>query len=181
MHIDRQFSEAFGDNNIDEVSRILKIKPKLLEGRITGGDLLYQACQRNSMEMIKYLMSRGFSVHSRSELFRVSTLTAAARNGRNDIVKFLLGEGVTLDTDTALQNPLFAAVSSGDPDLVQLILNQGIDPLISYTSETMDNMNAIGFAFWNFQENCAETIIEFVAKDDLRLAKSLRTEAKLSF
>ena len=181
IHIDRQFSEAFRDNDIEAVSRIIKIKPKLLKNRITGGDLLYQACQRNSAEMIKYLMSMGFSVHSRSKLYGVSTLTTAARHGRYDIVKFLIDEGVTLDTETALQNPLFAAVYSGNLSIVSLVLDQGFDPLIAYTSDTMTNMNAIGFGFWNFEDDAAELIIDYVSQGDPSIANKLRSEAKKTF
>ena len=181
IHLDRQFYEAFRDNDIEAVSRIIKIKPKLLKHRITGGDLLYQACQRNSLEMIKYFISLGFNVHSRSNLYGVSTLTAAARNGRYDITKFLIDEGVTLDTGTALQNPLFAAVSSGNLSIVSLILEQGFDPLIAYTSDTMTNMNAIGFGFWNFEDNAAELIIDYVSQSDSSIANKLRSEAKRMF
>ncbi len=69
-----------------------------------------------------------------------------------EIVKYLIESGAELDESLAKTNPLFGAIYGGHKEVVELLVDSGIDFSIRYTGESMKNMDAYEYARTN--SNC---------------------------
>jgi uncharacterized protein len=88
----------------------------------------------------------------------------AASKGHLGIVKHLLEHGAELDVSEPEKNPLFAAVLNGHADVVQLLLDSGIDATVTYNGHYTDKMDAIEFAKMYGQTEIAELIREHLQR-----------------
>lgn len=73
-----------------------------------------------------------------------------------DIVKYLVRAGAELDVSLAKRNPLFGAIYGGHKNVVEFLVEKGIDISIRYTGENIKNMNAYEYAIEFGQTEIAE-------------------------
>ena len=154
----RDMFDAIENNNSDEVLEILSKAPEVLHIITPFGTWLHFASSEGKIKIVKLLINLGLDVNKKSGAFNGNGLNEAANEGHYDIVEYLLTCGAELDVDEPERNPLFGAILSGNKDIVQLLLDSGIDYTVRYTGEYMKDMDAYDFAVERGQLEIAELI-----------------------
>ncbi len=85
-----------------------------------GATALSYACDRGHVEVVRFLIERGANVNRADTFYQSTPLTWAAFNGHSEVVKLLLEHGALGANDV-----LTLAVSQGDADLVQAVIDGG--------------------------------------------------------
>ncbi len=75
-----------------------------------------------------------------------TALNLAALEGHIDIVRYLLSQGATLDTQDPAWNPLFSAIQGGYIDIAALLIDHGIDTKRKYMGTSGKEKDARSFA-----------------------------------
>jgi uncharacterized protein len=70
----------------------------------------------------------------------------AASVGEFSIVQYLYDRGAILDVSDSSRNPLFSAIYGGHKEIVEYLVNQGIDISVQYTGENIEDMDAYRYA-----------------------------------
>jgi len=89
--------------------------------------LLHSAATFGTLQMVKFLVSKGADVNRRCERDCYLALTDAADSGKVEIARFLIGVGSEIDISDAMQNPLMRAAQKGHRDVVEYLLSTSID------------------------------------------------------
>ncbi len=110
------------------------------------GSWLHVAADFGNLELVKALVALGADVNQRGGTFGGTPINLAASKGHKEVLEFLLGCGAELDESEPERNPLFSAIYGGHIEIVRLLLDAGINHRISYTGESMKNMDALAFA-----------------------------------
>ena len=71
---------------------------------------------------------------------------SGSRRGDLEIVKYLIETGAELDVSLANRNPLFGAIYGGHKEVVEFLVEKGIDISIRYTGESIKNLDAYEYA-----------------------------------
>ncbi len=148
-----------GDDH--EFFRLLDDNPEQLAASTVFGTWLHVAADYGRIEIVKFLKEKGMDINIRDGVAEGTPLNLAASGGHDDIVDFLLMNDAFLDTDDPVRNPLFGAIYKGSPTIVRKLLNAGIDSRVSYTGESMKDMDAIAFAEERGELEIASLIREF--------------------
>jgi len=171
------------------VAALLKEFPEMVELQVPGFGswLLYAACHGN-LEIVIYLISLGFDLNARDGRNVQTPLVNAASYGNVEIAKYLLSHGATIDTSSALLNPLFGAIIGRSPEIAFLLLDAGIDTEVRYGfgPETAEPMDAIAFAMMRGEREIAhmialrnsngdEAVAQAAMAEGLRIARTVTT------
>lgn len=104
-----------------------------------GQHELYRAAANGDVKLVQALLAAGANPNGNDVKF--SPLLVAARNGRTDVVRILLDEGVNVDSIGSWgQTPLMETAWGGHVDTANLLLSRGADILRGY--------NRPGTALW---------------------------------
>jgi DNA-binding response OmpR family regulator len=106
-----------------------------------GRSCLHYAARSTNVDLIHYLLEKNIKVNIRDQENREPIYDAIATK-RIENVKALLGAGSRTSTRFDGKNYLTIAVLSGDPDIVNLMLEQGLDP----NFEDYKGRNALDYA-----------------------------------
>lgn len=117
----------------------------------------YAACE-GKLTALKCLVDLGLDINAGARDYGHKPICNAADENNVDVVKYLLDQGAELDVDLSVKNPLFAAIVGRSPEIVQLLLEHGIDSTVIYNSDTMTNMNAEAFARMRGESGFADII-----------------------
>ena len=111
------------------------------------GNWLHYAAGKGCLPIVKLLVeSHGFDINVHGGIANSLPLECAAANGHVSVVEYLIQQGSKIDTDLSERNPLFSAIQEGSLDIVKLLVANGINYRQKYSSHTMNNMDAQGFA-----------------------------------
>ncbi len=121
-----------------------------------GRSWLHFAAGHGSCAVVDALLARGADINQPGGVFHGGPLVYAAANGHVAVARKLMENGAPLDVSKSLSNPLFAAISGGHLEMVKCLVDAGIDYSIAYTTETMDGMNAVTFAYEQGKEDIAQ-------------------------
>lgn len=114
-------------SSIRDGLRLLDEEPKLIEARGGLGETaLHYLAVENHIDAVRTLVTRGANVNTLSDVGG-TPLCEAASLGYVDLVKYLLSVGARLKVDGQHEPTIHAAVRSGKPELVKLILEAGAD------------------------------------------------------
>lgn len=108
-----------------DLSRIQNI----LDANSAGDDykgltLLHTAAAGGRVELVNYLIGKGFDVKATTE-DGLTPLHYAAMGNHRDIAEILIEEGTPVDTGET--TPLFIAAQAGHKDMVQYLISKGTD------------------------------------------------------
>lgn len=167
---------ALKAGDVDQLALLFGQYPEFeQQGFIGGSSWLHYAAGHGPLNVVKCLLGRGYDINSTQDKDACSPLDQACVKNRYEIAEYLLNNGATMDTSASIRNPLFGAIVGQSPDIVKLLLNRGIDATVRYTSDTMDNMDALAFALERgLVEDSGIVIADIVA---LHLAKGDRDAA----
>jgi len=122
------------------------------------GTWLHVASAFGNMELVKYLVKKGVDINKNSGILGGAPINEAASKGHLDVVRYLLSYGALLDTSNSQYNPLFSAIYGGHAQIVNLLLEEGMDATVKYTGKRMKDMDALAFAKERGQTEIAKVI-----------------------
>jgi ankyrin repeat protein len=147
---------AIKKGDLSGVENLINANRESLNMMTPFGTWLHVAATFGKLDIIKFLIDAGIDVNRYGGTFDGGAINHAAAEGHIYVVEFLLENGAVLDVSESKINPLFAAIYGGHLNIVKLLINKGIDFKIKYTSDTMENMDALAFAKERGQTQIAE-------------------------
>jgi len=154
----KKIREAIIEGNIDLVKQYIKPKSEILKVETPFGTWLHIAASHGSTKIVQYLIECGIDLNIESGISDDAAISRASSKGYIEIVRDLLQCGAKLDVSEPDKNPLFSAIYGGHKDIVQLLLDSGIDASVRYTGEYMKDMDAYDFAIERGQKEIAEML-----------------------
>jgi ankyrin repeat protein len=144
----KEMLDTIRQGDLERVASLLDANRERLHEMTVFGTWLHFAADEGKLEIVKYLISQGLDVNARSETVSSSytPINAAASEGHAEVVRYLLSQGAALNTHEPDENPLFAAITGGNPEVIKLLLESGIDATVKYNGKNMKNMDALAFA-----------------------------------
>jgi uncharacterized protein len=123
-----------------DVITLLDANPEALHDMTAFGTWLHVAASANQVEIAKELVKRGADVNALGGIGGGNALSRAATDGHYEMAKYLLEEGAEMDVSDSERNPLFGAILDDKVNIVQLLIDHGIDFNIKYGDIQMDAM-----------------------------------------
>ena len=142
----QRIRKAIKANDLDTFTQLIDEDRSQLLTMTPFGTWLHVAAAHGKLEIIQYLIDLGADINVRGGILGGSPLERAASKGHTEIVLLLLASGAEIDVSEPERNPLFSAIYGGHQDIVEILVQHGIDYRKKYTGETMNNMGAIEFA-----------------------------------
>ncbi|WP_242246107.1 ankyrin repeat domain-containing protein [Bacillus cereus group sp. BfR-BA-01523] len=144
--VNKAIRNAIKNGDINEVQRLIGDDKELLNTMTSFGTWLHVATKRGQLDMVEYLINKGIDINARGGTFDASALNLAAGAGYLNIVKYLIEANAELDVSLAKRNPVFGAIYGGHKEVVEFLVEKGLDISIRYTGESIKNMNAYEYA-----------------------------------
>jgi len=123
-----------------------------------GHTWLGYAAQIGKLDAVKTLVKLGLGINVGDKRNNALPVSVAASSGHVEVVDFFLKNGTDLDVSSAINNALFSAVIGRSTEIVEKLLDAGIDSKVRYNTSTMKNMDAIAFALMRGEKECARII-----------------------
>jgi uncharacterized protein len=149
------FFAAVRSGNTDQVREQLAQQPALLAARYEGGTALHHAAIGNNRALVTLLLGAGADLNARDDTYQMTPIGWANEEGHEAMVRFLYDRGAEIDLHQAAAyglvdhvrdlvkqtrrqvnalmggwTPLQLATLWGHPDVVELLLSRGGDPLV---------------------------------------------------
>ena len=154
----RKILTAIRNNDFDNMYKFLLADKSLINENTPFGTWLHVASSVGNLRIVRTLVEFGIDINQRAGTYGGSALNEAASEGHYDVTQYLLSCGAELDTTEPERNPLFGAIMCGSKEIVQLLLDNGIDASVRYTGQYMKNMDAYDFAIERGQKEIAEML-----------------------
>jgi ankyrin repeat protein len=134
------------NGDTEQAKEILITDKRLLEFITPFGTWLHVAARAGSLDMIKFLVEYGMDINTNEGVPKSAPIAHAASVGEFSIVQYLYDRGAILDVSDSSRNPLFSAIYGGHKEIVEYLVNQGIDISVQYTGENIEDMDAYRYA-----------------------------------
>jgi len=143
------------DRALERVRALLAANPRLVHARDTGATALHFAALTNDRPMADALLAAGADLNARDDNFQMTPIGWANEEGHEEMVHHLYEQGAEIDLHQAAAygiadlvktevrrsrrqlnaavggwTPLQLATLWGHPDIVELLLSRGADPLM---------------------------------------------------
>jgi uncharacterized protein len=134
------------NGDTEQAKEILITDKTLLEFITPFGTWLHVAARAGSLDMVKFLVEYGMDINTNEGVPKSAPIAHAASVGEFTIVQYLYDRGAILDVSDSSRNPLFSAIYGGHKEIVEYLVNQGIDISVQYTGENIEDMDAYRYA-----------------------------------
>jgi len=149
------FFAVIRSGSVDRARELLTQDPALLDARDEGGTALHHAAMTNDRAMVTFLLEAGADLNARDDTYQMTPIGWANEEGHEAMVRFLYDRGAEIDLHQAAAyglldhvreavkhtrrqvnalmggwTPLQLATLWGHPDVVELLLSRGGDPLV---------------------------------------------------
>lgn len=146
---------AVRDRELDRARTLLAVEPRLALARYEGATALHFAALANDRPMVDLLLGAGADVNARDDAFQMTPIGWANEEGHEEMVHHFYSQGAEVDLHQAAAygitdlvktevkrsrrqinavvggwTPLQLATLWGHPDVVELLLARGADPLM---------------------------------------------------
>jgi len=145
-NLNKAIRSAIKLGDLKEVQELIGDDKEILNTMTAFGTWLHVAAKQGHFEIVKFLIDKGIDIDAKGGTFDASALNLAAGAGQLEIVKYLIESGAELDESLAKRNPLFGAIYGGHKEVVELLVDSGIDISVRYTGESMKDMDAYEYA-----------------------------------
>lgn len=175
VKFDPRVFRAMKDKDLSTLKDLLSAHPEIISviTPFAAGTWLHFAAGEGFAEAVTLLLKHGANVNAGDAREGRAAICDAANGGHFDIVKILFAAGSILDTSDSIRNPLFAAIYGRSIEIVNFLLENGINPKVAYTGSSMKNMDAIAFAMERGERDIAMHIAKFIARGDMVIAEKL--------
>ncbi|MCM3773725.1 suppressor of fused domain protein [Priestia aryabhattai] len=144
--IAKEIRSAIKKGDIEKVVELIGSNAERLNMMTPFGTWLHVAASRGELDIIKKLIELGANVNVVGGVYGGGALNEAASAGHIDIVRYLLSCGADMDVSDPERNPLFGAISNGHADIAGLLIESGIDTNVTYSGESMREIDALTIA-----------------------------------
>ena len=151
----KELYSAIINGDTELMANVFSKCPAALQWNTPLGTWLHIASFYGQLEAIKILHSFGLDLNQLGGPANGNALNIAALEGKIDVALWLLDNGAIMETDEPERNPLFSAIQGGHIEIVKLLINYGINWRVSYTGQSMKNMDAHAFAIERGQSQIA--------------------------
>ena len=171
-------SEALRSGNVDRAFELLDLHPEMMVDDLPlGGTWLHNAVIYGNRKSVEAMLQR-FSVNAQEARNKRRPINEAASKSNPELVRLLLDHGAILDTDESIRNPLFGAIAAQAqlrkdhiPEenhiaIVRMLLDAGIDASVRYNTDTMIDLDAMGFAEIHGRQDIAQMLAEHLYPGD---------------
>ncbi|MFB2923912.1 MULTISPECIES: ankyrin repeat domain-containing protein [Aerosakkonema] len=151
----KEFCDLIRQGDLERLVALIKEDKSRLYMTTVFGTWLHFAASEGKLEIVEYLIAQGLDVntHCESVSSLFTPIQAAVYSGKANIVRYLLSCGAIIDTNRgSIENILFLASHRGYTEIIQLLIESGIDAKVKYNSDTMKNMDALALAYEYGQE-----------------------------
>ncbi len=181
-----EITKAIKSNNIAKLDVLFRKHPDSIEMLSPFGTWLHYAANKSSTTTLKALVDFGVDPRIRVKALEMdelsenglSAIVKAAQAGNLENFQFFMQLNVELDTHDPSANPLFAAVVGRSVDIVNLLLEAGIDVNFRYSGERMNDMDALAFALERGETEIADVIALHQTNGDVKKAEELKAERR---
>lgn len=155
--------EYIDENNIPALDSLLDLHLDIIDAKtfFAGGTLLHYASAEGAADAVNLLLKKGFDPNKPATTYGETPLHAACRNGNVENMEILLAHGGHIDTSESYRNPLFAAIIGSSSEIVQRLLEAGIDSNVVYTLEDGSVVDALEFARRRGEVDCIHALEKF--------------------
>ena len=157
--LENELKSAVRSGDIAIVERLLRKHPDMWEYDGVSGSWLHMAARSGDLATVELLIALGADVNRDSE-FSGKPILLAARKGHLDVVKCLLNNNAVLSVDEPNLNTLIGAVLGANVNVVECLLDAGLDADICYRSESGELKNALTLAVERHQDLIAAFLRE---------------------
>ena len=133
---------AIKNGNLDVVKELLGNNDGLLETNTVFGSWLHIAASYGRIDIASYLIDCGIDVNRNGDISGGNPIRSAAENGQIEMVELLYNHGTIFDVSEAAKNPLFGAIYGGHYNVVQFLVEHGIDIAAYYAIGELDKVDA---------------------------------------
>lgn len=144
--IGKVIRNAIKQGDFDSLKMLINENPDALNEMTPFGTWLHVAAKRGHLDIVEYLVDKGLDVNTKGGTFDASALNLASLGGDIETVKYLMSNGAIMDVSLAKRNPLFSAIQGGHMDVVQYLVEMGIDITVRYNTDNLSNIGAYEFA-----------------------------------
>ena len=137
---------AIKNGDLDLVKELLMNNDGLLEVNTVFGSWLHIAASYGKIDIANYLIDCGIDVNRNGDISGGNPIRSAAENGQIDMIELLYHSGTVFDVSEATKNPLFGAIYGGHYNVVQFLVEHGIDIAKYYSIGELDKVDACTYA-----------------------------------
>ena len=142
----KSMRNAIKNGNLDMVTELLRNNEGLLEVNTVFGSWLHIAASYGRIDIASYLIDCGIDVNRNGDISGGNPMRSAAENGHIDMVELLYNSGTIFDVSDATKNPLFGAIYGGHYNVVQFLVEHGIDIAKYYSIGGLEKVDACEYA-----------------------------------
>ena len=142
----KSMRNAIKNGNLDMVTELLRNNEGLLEVNTVFGSWLHIAASYGRIDIASYLIDCGIDVNRNGDISGGNPMRSAAENGQIDMIELLYNSGTVFDVSDATKNPLFGAIYGGHYNVVQFLVEHGIDIAKYYSIGELDKIDACEYA-----------------------------------
>jgi ankyrin repeat protein len=149
------FFTAVQNRSVDRARALLAAEPRLAQARHEGATALHFAALSNDRALVGLLLGAGADLNARDDTFQMTPIGWANEEGHDDLVRHFYAQGAEVDLHQAAAygiadlvktevrrsrrqlnaavggwTPLQLATLWGHPEIVELLLSRGADPLV---------------------------------------------------
>lgn len=127
--------------------------------------LMHLAAEIGTAEMIEFLYNSGSDINRIED--NKMPICYAVRGNRIDNVKKLIELGAELNSEESVGNPLFNAMSRNNPQIAKLLINEGIDLTVQYSTRDDIWWDALSYAKYYGCHDICQMIIDKMKADGI--------------
>ena len=142
----KSMRNAIKNGNLDMVTELLRNNEGLLEVNTVFGSWLHIAASYGKTDIASYLIDCGIDVNRNGDISGGNPMRRAAENGQIDMIELLYNSGTIFDVSDATKNPLFGAIYGGHYNVVQFLVEHGIDIAKYYSIGELEKVDACEYA-----------------------------------
>lgn len=138
--------QAIRSRDLNAFMDVVSTHPECLVQETPFGSWLHFAAKHGALEIVAYILDQGLPINQHGGLSDSLPVEQAAAGGHAEVVALLIQKGSQLETDISTRNPLFSAIYAGSIEVVEVLLNAGINYKVKYSGSNMKVVDAHAFA-----------------------------------
>ena len=132
--------------DVDAVKKMVSENDGILDEVTPLGSWLHVAAGSGNCDLVNYFIDEGMDVNLSGGLANTNPIGEAADNGHVDVIKILYQHGAKFDVSEATKNPLFGAIHGDHFEVVQFLVENGIDITLKYKIGKLEQCDAYEYA-----------------------------------